>query len=217
MRTFCQWDNQSASRIFTLTSFGREASGTYNEPSLGNSSILSLDGPFTFVLVELGADDNSLKSTVFAELKDLIGVIEVCLKFIPARVVCCPVPILVDFWNGQLIDRDRAIDPSTWIDILEWVRYRPQKEMSTCRLTQRQVPPKPWPASYSTVLKPCFLHSYNEYAPPKPAPITSTSRSRLSAYGPSVRRLLPYCHRSVLRMRSGCGSPILPILFRCQW
>jgi hypothetical protein len=45
-------------------------------------------------------------------------VVEVGLEFVPAWVVGAPIPVLVNFWDRELIDWDRAVDTSSGINIL---------------------------------------------------------------------------------------------------
>lgn len=91
--------------------------------SFRSPSILGLNSPFASIFVKLGSNNYSLKGTIFAKLENLVCMIKVCLKLIPAGVVGGPVPIFVHFRDGKLIDRYRAIDPSAWVDILDMVRY----------------------------------------------------------------------------------------------
>lgn len=59
---------------------GRLTSSCHNkELRLGNSAIDSIHGPLPCLLVELGSSDNRLESAVLAQVKNLVGMVEVSL------------------------------------------------------------------------------------------------------------------------------------------
>ena len=69
--------------------------------------------PLALLRVEFGAGDDGLEGRVLAQVELLVDVVEVGLKLVPIWVVGRPVPVFVDFWNGELVNWYRRVDPIT--------------------------------------------------------------------------------------------------------
>lgn len=133
------------------TALRRESSCYHQEAGLRRPAVLSLHNPLGFFLIPLATGDNSVEGAVFAKTQLLVYVVEVGLQFSPIGVVRRPMPIFIDFWNGEFVDWYGAVYASSWVDVLRQrlleKYWHILGEHCSVPLTHLQVPPKLVPAS----------------------------------------------------------------------
>ena len=125
------------------------------------------DGPLIGCSVELSRKNFGLEVGVLADVKLLVDVFEVCLKFLPSWVLFRPRPCLVYLsgvterrWDSgcQLLPQDIC----GRVSITGLHRSYPQKEAYRF---QCHIPPKPEPASTSLQLKFALRRGVDQVAP----------------------------------------------------